>query len=91
MSTETYNGWKNKQTWALNLWLTNDHDTYLAAVAWANHARTWVMQDDETGGVREFERLARGAWPDFPTMMRIEVEADLSVIDWAAVLEGLVE
>jgi len=28
MSEEEYNGWTNYETWALNLHLTNDRDTY---------------------------------------------------------------
>ena len=24
----TYNGWKNRETWALNLWFNNDSDLY---------------------------------------------------------------
>ena len=27
-SDSSYNGWKNYETWVVNLWLTNDEDTY---------------------------------------------------------------
>jgi len=26
--TEKYNGWTNYETWAVNLWLSNDQETY---------------------------------------------------------------
>lgn len=28
MSDESYNGWSNRETWLVNLHLTNDYDTY---------------------------------------------------------------
>lgn len=75
--TERYNGWKNRATWALNLWLNNEYDLYLAAIAnaKANRLEDWV----------------RGSWYEFDTSMRVDVGSDLSGIDWAAIAAGLLE
>lgn len=38
----TYNGWTNRATWSVTLWLANDEPRYLAMLDW--FARTKVTQ-----------------------------------------------
>ena len=40
MSTTTYNGWKNRQTWNVAMWIGNDYTTYVKAVEFMKDHRT---------------------------------------------------
>jgi hypothetical protein len=89
--SETYNGWKNRTTWALNLWLANDQDSYTAAREWAQHASEVAERDGQAAGAAMFARLIRDNWHAMPSLMRIDVGNDLSQVDWAAVMESFLE
>ena len=78
----TYNGWKNRTTWAVALWMGSDEDTYRQVQALA-----------DTRGVTAADLAAwtRANWADLPTLARIDIGADLSAVDWAAILAGFRE
>mgnify|MGYP001589187086 CR=1 FL=1 len=56
----TYNGWTNYETWAVNLWLGNDEDTYRMVTGWADECRKAASQDRNVGsGIWTVEETAR--------------------------------
>ncbi|MFF4777609.1 hypothetical protein ACFY05_32690 [Microtetraspora fusca] len=49
MTDETYQGWCNRETWALHLWLTNEealyHESRARAADGESALRDWVEND----------------------------------------------
>lgn len=67
MSTDTYNGWKNRETWALNLWLTSDEGLYrwaldVAAEALVSHRLDHGGEDLPGIEARIVGEAIREAW-----------------------------
>lgn len=54
--SETYQGWKNYPTWAVNLWLSNDEPLYREALEMAAEEIRIAPQD---------ENVAGGIWTTF--------------------------
>lgn len=84
---EEYNGWPNRETWALHLWLTNEEVLYDAA--WhaakfgADALREWV--GTELASMRWLEPV-----PNSLTQMFDEI-GSLWRVDWDRVAQALVE
>lgn len=82
--TTEYNGWSNRETWVVNLWLTNDlgyHDT-LAQVIAGN-------SPDEQAA--ELERWVRDDfdWLDIDTSLwRDLLGTSLGRVDWQEIIEA---
>ena len=44
MEDETYNGWKNRETWIVSLWLQNDEELYRTAQE-VEDIESWVRYE----------------------------------------------
>jgi hypothetical protein len=57
----TYNGWSNRATWNVSLWLNNDEGLYRALRDVLRHAHTIAAAADA------IEQLCEDLWPDGKT------------------------
>ena len=82
--TTTYNGWKNRQTWNINLWLMNDEGTYRACVEKATRCKTTRLGRVSARSAEAFCREIFGeSTPDGCNLTRL--------VDWTAIAASISE
>ena len=74
MTTKTYNGWANRATWNVVLWLGNDKGLY-------NMVRAFKRSKAGRLNGADAESFVRGLWPDGKTPDGDNLDA----VRWGAV------
>ena len=80
----TYNGWKNYETWLVNLWLTNEECYYGQLREIVKNFNTTYEQADE---LEQYVRFAVDT-VDLPGLRLDLLGAALSRVDWLEIVEG---
>jgi len=100
MSDETYNGWKNYPTWAVNLWLSNDEGLYNATRERAqeilseteSRSQYWTLEESRTFALAD--ELKSWVTDELAPDLGATFAADLlgyalDEVDWNEIAEAL--
>jgi len=102
MNDEKYNGWTNYETWAVALWMDNDHGSYLH---WRYEADECYRETDGDDRRDERRKAARSTLADriqdvfesdSPLVEQASVYSDLltaalGAVDWYEIAEHLID
>lgn len=90
MTDDTYNGWTNRETWLVNLWLNNDEAPYLEA---CQIARTHPDSSDLwLGEAIESEIVNPMCGQDDAQGFKLDaLNAFLARVDWREIGQGFRE
>ena len=84
--SETYNGWKNYNTWAANLWIHNTESSYFYWMFQAKRAPTVAALADL---LKEYHEAGE---PDFGASVYSDLLGyALQCVDWNEIARGLFE
>lgn len=77
-----YNGWKNWETWNVNLWIDNEEPTYREKVRFLRRAHR--ANDIDADTVREFcEDMFPNGTPDMQNDEKETVAEQWAKVDWS--------
>ena len=97
---EKYNGWTNRETWALNLWLTNDEGLYNMTLEMLKEAHTRDIDNgteiiEKIDALRDFvEELEEQVKTQCANEELISMMSDIGSlwrVNWAEVVEAFKE
>ena len=94
MTTATYNGWKNYETWCVNLWLTNEPETDEDLERIANRPLSLYHRAEELKEYVETLGCESGTEPLIGATMFVDwlypalLRSALDNVDWQAIVQN---
>lgn len=79
MPEEEYNGWKNRETWATALHLSNDYDLYHTILGIRTHVELEIAENGSPTDVWTKEQAIRFVFED---SLKEYVEEQMSIAYW---------
>lgn len=84
MSDETYNGWKNVETWVVALWLSNDENLF-------NDTCDVIKGKSVCDAMNAIEEMVRECNPLIKGMYADIINHALNQVDWLAIAKSFME
>jgi len=90
MPDETYEGWENRETWALALWLNNDEGLYNTCIETArNYTNMFELAEEFKRYVTEDLKVVAKESKDFCNMF--DDIGNLSAVNWEEISKNFKE
>lgn len=82
MATLDFNGWSNMETWAVNLWITNNQPTYNMCT------KLYGDSNDDTDFAHSLERVFWILWEGvIPTNIAVSENIPMLGVNWKEIAE----
>jgi hypothetical protein len=82
---QQYNGWSNRETWVVNLWLTNEPYIYTSLMKIMKEFKTPIKRAEE------LERMVRDDFESHeeePCLWKDLLATALDCVNWREIVEG---
>lgn len=86
-----YNGWSNYETWAVNLWLTDDEGIYECIKEWAREALQQDI-DNRSSAADHIKKFVDEMMPEMkPSLFSDLLQHAIGRVDWHEIADSHID